>query len=70
LIQCKYWHTEKIGPSVVREMLGSLQTFPSGSRGVIVTSTELSEPARDLAIKHGIQFIEQVNLDKNITWTL
>jgi hypothetical protein len=55
LVQCKYWLREKIGPSVIREMLGTLQTFPAGSRGVIVTCSELTEGARRLAIENGIR---------------
>jgi HJR/Mrr/RecB family endonuclease len=61
LVQCKYWLREKIGPSVIREMLGTLQTFPAGSRGVIVTCSELTEGARQLAIENGIQFIERAD---------
>jgi len=66
LVQCKYWHAQNVGPNVVREMLGSLQTFPLGSRGVVVTSSELTAAAKHLAIEHGVQFIERVNFGAGI----
>jgi len=65
LIQCKYWKNP-VGLNVVREMMGSLITFPAGSRGVIVTSSELTIPAKELAIDHNIMFIENVCFDKAI----
>ena len=61
LVQCKYWQTGKITPGVIREMIGTLQTFPEGSRGVIVTLSELTEGAKQLAAQHGIQYIERVD---------
>jgi HJR/Mrr/RecB family endonuclease len=66
LVQRKYWHAQNIGPNVIREMLGTLQTFPPGSRGVVVTSSELTSAAKDLAIQHRIQFIERVNFEAGI----
>jgi len=66
LVQCKYWHGQKVGPNVIREMLGTLQTFPAGSKGVIVTSAELTSAAKDLAIQHQIQFVERVNFGAGI----
>ena len=66
LVQCKFWLTQKIGPSVIREMLGPLNTFPTGSTGVIITSSELTEGARTLALEHRIQFIERANFSKAI----
>jgi Restriction endonuclease len=66
LVQCKYWHSQNVGPNVIREMLGTLQTFPPGSKGVVVTSSELTSAAKDLAIQHGIQFIERVNFGAGI----
>ncbi len=66
LVQCKYWHRQNVGPNVVREMLGTLQTFPPGSKGVVVTSSELTSAAKDLAIQHGIQFVERVNFGAGI----
>lgn len=66
LVQCKYWQKEKIGPSIIREMMGTLQTYPEGARGVIVTLTELTDGAKILAMDNGIQFIERVNFISDI----
>lgn len=64
-IQCKFWK-ENVGINTVREMMGTLQTFPEGSQGVIVTSSELTVPARELAMQFKIQFVENVNFDHPI----
>jgi len=66
LVQCKHWQKEKIGPRIIREMLGTLQTFPEGARGVIITSTYLTEGAKRLAIQNGIQFIQNVDFSNTI----
>jgi len=65
LIQCKYWKNP-VGLNVVREMIGTLITFPAGSQGVILTSSELTIPAKELAIEHHIQFVENVSFEKPI----
>jgi Restriction endonuclease len=66
LVQCKYWHAHNVGPNIIREMLGTLQTFPPGSKGVIVASSELTSAAKELAVQHGIQFIERANFAEGI----
>ena len=65
MIQCKYWK-DPVGTGVVREMLGSLITYPEGSRGVIITSSELTIPAKELALEHKIMFVENVNFENQI----
>ena len=65
LIQCKYWKNP-VGLNVVREMIGTLITYPAGSHGVILTSSELTIPAKELAIEHHIQFVENVSFEKPI----
>jgi len=66
LVQCKYWTTEKIPPAVIREMIGTLETFPKGSSGVIITSSELTDGAKRLAVEHKIQYIERVDFHAEI----
>jgi hypothetical protein len=61
LVQCKYRLKAKIGPDVIRELLGTLQTFPAGANGLVVTSSELTDGAKELAIKHNVQFIERAD---------
>jgi len=64
-IQCKcYASARKIGPDVVRELIGSLHKFPAGTRGMIVTTSSFTSGALEEAgafkIKtmDGKQFIE------------
>jgi Holliday junction resolvase len=66
LIQCKYWQTVKIGPAVIRELMGTLQSFPKETKGVIITSTELTGGAQKLARKNGIEFLQNVDFNKGI----
>ncbi|MDD5223186.1 MAG: restriction endonuclease [bacterium] len=70
LIQCKYWHDRKVGPNIIRELIGTLQTFPKGSRGVVITSTEITPKAKELAIENKIQFIERVSFSEDISVTV
>lgn len=60
LVQCKYW-SNRIGPDVVRELMGTLNLHPQGAKGVIVTSDQLTSGAKELAIQEGVQFVENVN---------
>ena len=70
LIQCKHWQKERIGPRIIRELLGTLQSFPQGARGVIITSTELTAGAKHLAMEKGIQFIESIDFSTSIIMKL
>lgn len=54
-IQCKCYAPErKIGPAVVRELIGALATYPSGTKGMIVTTSSFSSGAVSLAREFGI----------------
>ena len=66
LVQCKYRQKARIGPAIIREMMGVLQTFPEGAKGVIVTSSKLTEGSRNLALANDIQFIENADFAKEI----
>ena len=46
--------------------MGTLQTFPKGSRGVVITVGELTDGAKRLALEHGIQYIERVDFQSEI----
>ena len=65
LIQCKFWKNP-VGVSILRDLSGSLQDFPDGSKGVVITSSHLSSEAKDYSIKHNIQFIENILFENNI----
>ena len=69
LVQCKYWQA-RIGPNVVRELMGTLQTFPKGARGVIVTSSELTGGAKKLATENKIQYIERADFGTALNYAL
>lgn len=55
-IQCKcYAPKRKIGPAVVRELIGALTGYPAGTRGMLVTTSGYSSGAVELASKSGIK---------------
>jgi restriction endonuclease Mrr len=59
IIQCKCWsQNHKIGPSVVREFLGALKPYPSGTRGMIVTTSLFTSEALTLAEETGITLMD------------
>lgn len=54
-IQCKCYAPErKIGPAVVRELIGALATYPSGTKGMITTTSSFSSGAVSLAREFNI----------------
>lgn len=55
-IQCKcYGPKHTIGPAIIREMIGALAGYPSGTRGMIVTTSGYSSGATELAKQSGIE---------------
>jgi hypothetical protein len=59
VIQCKaYGQGRKVGPNVVRELIGTLQEYPAGTRGMIVTTSSYSYDCRQLADAHRIRLID------------
>jgi methionyl-tRNA formyltransferase len=60
LVECKYSKTNRrIGVESVVQILRALEHFPQIARGMIVTSSELTAPAKDLAIRNGVQYLER-----------
>jgi hypothetical protein len=54
-IQCKcYAPKRKVGPSVVRELIGALAAYPPGTLGMVVTTSGYSSCAVDLARQSGV----------------
>ena len=71
LVQCKYWSEKHpVGPAVVRELLGSLATFPQGASGLLVTSSRVTDVARNLCLENSIRFYEVVDFSREITLPL
>jgi restriction system protein len=62
-VQCKQWKTWKVGVKPVREFLGALKDAGI-ERGVFVTLNGYSEPAKQLADKHGIEMLNETELAK------
>lgn len=56
LVQCKHWRTWKVKEPVVRQMLGSMVDFEV-NRGAIFTLLGWTQPALELAQKHGIGMV-------------
>ena len=68
VIQCKCWrHSRKVYPSVVRELIGTLQGYSRGTRGMIVTTSAFSSgavtaaQAGDVRLMNGEEFVRLVN---------
>lgn len=58
VIQCKCYSTKtKIGPNLVRELVGALAEHPQGTRGMLVTTASFSQEAQTLAAKHGVRLM-------------
>jgi restriction system protein len=60
-VQCKHWKTWRVGVKAVREFLGAL-TDSGIQHGVFVTLGECTGDARQLAAKHGIEFVKEAAL--------
>jgi len=59
VIQCKcYAPKHRVGPGAVRELLGTLQGYPSGTRGMLVTTSSFSSGARVQAKAANIRLID------------
>lgn len=61
VIQCKaYTPTHKVGPHVVRELVGALAEYPRGTRGLIATTSAFSREAEELATRHEVRLMNGV----------
>ncbi|QDU05709.1 Restriction endonuclease [Gimesia chilikensis] len=59
IIQCKCWNPKrKVSPSVVRELAGTLTRYPSGTRGMIVTTSGFTAGAVQEANDHEIRLMD------------
>ena len=65
VIQCKcYALKHKIGPGAVRELIGTLQGYPSGTRGMLITTSSFSSGARDKAKEANIRLIDGIEFSR------
>jgi hypothetical protein len=58
VIQCKCWSKSKVGPSIVRGVIGSLDGYSRGTRGMIVTTSGFTSGAVKLAAESDIHLID------------
>jgi hypothetical protein len=59
IIQCKcYAPKNKVGPSVIRELVGTLKAQSAGTRGMVVTTSTFTSGARELAQSEGIRLMD------------
>lgn len=58
VIQCKCWSpARKVGPDVVRELLGALEGYPKETRGMIVTTSTFTAGAITDAARAGVRLM-------------
>lgn len=58
-VQCKcYASARKVGPSVVRELAGSLYRYPAGTCGMIVTTSSFTPVALEEAVALNVKTID------------
>jgi restriction system protein len=60
-IQCKHWRHSDVGVKTVREFLGAMRDAGI-EKGMFVALGGYTEPARELAAKHGIELIDGTRL--------
>jgi hypothetical protein len=63
VVQCKRYRRNKVlGPNVVREIIGALRAYPSGTRGLIVATCRFSSGARQLASGAAIKLMDHSDI--------
>jgi len=61
VVQCKHWRKWSVGVRHVRELLGTLKDA-NIEKGVLVTLRGCTSEAKELADKHGIRVVEEMEL--------
>ncbi len=66
LIQCKrYSPNKKVSVNVVRELFGTINASPKSTvKGIIVSTTGFTKPAKDFAAISKIQVLDRIGLEK------
>jgi hypothetical protein len=58
IIQCKCKApTNKVGPHVIRELIGVLHAYPFGTKGMVITTSAFTKGAKNLASTNAIRLI-------------
>lgn len=61
-IQCKHYPNRSVGEEHIRELFGVVQNDPQITRGVLITSGEISTPAQRYAYGKPLELINGSNL--------
>lgn len=70
VVQCKrYSPGIRIGSRDIQEFIGMMTVHHRADRGIFITTTEFTEPAADLARRHGITLIDGQELTRLIERT-
>lgn len=70
VIQCKcYRPNRKVGPGIVRDLVGALTEHPHGTRGMIVTTSSFTRGAREDAERHNIRTMDGAEFCERISTT-
>lgn len=70
LIHCKaYAPKDKVRPAVLRRLIAAQSRYPSGTRGMVITTSMFTSACRPLAAEHGIRLIDGIELGRLLTTT-
>ncbi|MBM7113842.1 restriction endonuclease [Archangium primigenium] len=59
VIQCKcYAPHRKVGPAILRELLGAMRAYPDGTRGMVATTSTFTGESRRLAKAEGLRLMD------------
>ena len=59
VVQCKaFGPRHKVGPHIVRELVGTLAEYPQGTRGMLVTTSSFTPDTIELARRHHIRLMD------------
>lgn len=59
VIQCKcYSVRQKVGPGIIQALMGALQEYPRGTRGMVVTTSSFTSGARRIATEANIRLMD------------
>jgi hypothetical protein len=67
VVQCKcYAPKHRVGPVVIRELVGALESAPRGSKGMVVTTSSFTHQARQVAVEHGIRLMDGAEVGERL----
>ncbi|RKH84119.1 restriction endonuclease [Corallococcus sp. AB045] len=59
VVQCKcYAEHRKVGPAILRELLGAMRAYPVGVRGMVATTSSFTAESRRLARTEGLRLLD------------